>query len=103
LIATFGSDFQQVVAPFKAEIVELARCLEGDQHRAAMRLLVDRNGRRPTAIEQQLIIAALSELQRRGDAPTAINPMDRAARCLSGRSNDGRQLPAVQVHQALHG
>ncbi len=63
LVATLGADFQSAVAPFKADIIAAARPLRGDVHRAAMRLLVDRHGRRPTTMEQQLIIAALAELQ----------------------------------------
>lgn len=63
LIAMLGADFQSAVSPFKDEIKAIARLLGGDVHRAAMRLLVERNGRRPTTMEQQLIVAALAELQ----------------------------------------
>lgn len=70
LATSLGSDFQHAMAPFQAEILALARYLQGDVHRAAMRLLVERNGRRPSAMEQQLIIAALAELQSTRSAAT---------------------------------
>jgi hypothetical protein len=76
LVATLGSDFQAAVAPFKAEILEVATHLQGDVHRAAMRLLIDRRGRRPTVMEQQLIVAALAELQ---DAAAPASVLSRVA------------------------
>jgi hypothetical protein len=63
LITTLGSDFRHAIAPYKAEILDLAHYLRGDLHRAAMRLLLEYRGRRPSVMEQQLIIAALAELQ----------------------------------------
>jgi len=72
LIDTLGADFQSAVAPFKAEISAISRLLGGDMHRAAMRLLVERSGRRPTVMEQQLIVAALAELQEDSTAPDDI-------------------------------
>jgi hypothetical protein len=95
LVDTLGSDFQYAVAPFKTEIVEMAACLNGDVHRAAMRLLMERNGRRPTGMEQQLIIAALAELQADGGGPGV---RVRAVSRVPLPSRDGRQLSALQMH-----
>lgn len=76
LIATLGADFQTAIAPYKADILDLARRLRGDVHRAAMHLLIERRGHRPTAMEQQLIVAALEELQATDTKP----PQDILAR-----------------------
>ena len=98
LITTLGSDFQLAVAPFKAEILAVAQYLRGDLHRAAMRLLVDCGGRRPSVIEQQLIIAALADLQG-GVSP--VTTLDRAAARIGCQSADRRQVPPLQQHQGL--
>jgi hypothetical protein len=99
LASTLGSDFQHAVAPFKLEILDTAAFLHGDVHRAAMRLLVERNGRRPTAMEQQLIIAALATLQ--GEAGR-IGALDRAATRLGLDLPDRSQRTALQMHEGLH-
>jgi hypothetical protein len=91
LVATLGADFQSAVAPFKAEISALAVPLRGDLHRAAMRLLVERHGRRTTGMEQQLIVAALAELQ---DGATAAPP-DVLSRVADRLSRFCDSLPAV--------
>jgi hypothetical protein len=95
LVTTLGSDFQNAVAPFKAEILDDAQYLRGDLHRAAMRLLVERHGRRPSVMEQQLIIAALADLQGERCPAAAL---DRAAARFAAPSADRRQLPALQQH-----
>jgi hypothetical protein len=98
LVATLGADFHHAVAPVKAELLELARVLGGDVHRAAMRLLIEREGRRPSAMEQQLILAALAELQG-ADAPGA-DPLARATERFEPAAASGhrRQGHALQVH-----
>jgi hypothetical protein len=100
LIATLGSDFQPAIAPIKAEMLAIARYLSGDVHRAAMRLLVERDGRRPCAIEQQLIIAALAELQQASGGEASTDPFARAAaKCVPAvDSTHRRQSHALQVH-----
>jgi hypothetical protein len=100
LVAMLGADFQVVVAPFKTQILERARHLGGDHHRAAMALLADRAGRRHAGVEQQLIIAALAELQGVG---AAAGPLERIAARLTAASNESGQTGALQVHQAFDG
>lgn len=81
LVGTFGSDFRHLMEPFKAELAALARDQRSDLHRAAMRLLLDYRGRRPTAMEQQLILAALAELQTQaGSNETPAATFDRVTR-----------------------
>ena len=63
MIAMLGADLPALLSPIKVEIRELAQRTRSDFHNAALQLLAERHGCRRSPVEQQLILAALSELQ----------------------------------------
>lgn len=62
-VGLLGADLQPALLPVKIEICQLAQHMRGDLHRAAMQLLTQRQARRFPMLEQELVVAALRQLQ----------------------------------------
>lgn len=64
-----GADRQLLLAPLKAEICAMAAATGLDDFNAALRLLAGCGGVPRTALERELILAALAELQDSREIP----------------------------------